>query len=144
MSSDDESSDTSSYDSEPDYVAKDYELNESNFKAYDNKGWLIYGWEWDAYADYKSPTKKCQYCKGSIRYVHKITHPKNDLHSEAFVGCKCASKLCQKAIMCPCDGNPVFNDTIVDLDHGSRDFSDFNSFVVSNKFISDQNTQIID
>lgn len=122
---DDYSSDE--YESEPEYVNKTLlsdnlteseleELRAKDLKSYDNKGWRINGWIWTTYEDtmndfkFFNSNKKyfCQYCRGEIRYVHKIIHP-NKEHSKAYVGCKCAYKICDNndKIICPCDKKPI-------------------------------------
>lgn len=114
----DYSSEDSSYDSEPDYIKKEYEE-----PMFDNKGWMIVGWKWVTLADYGSPVMECQYCKRPMRYVHRIVHPENKFHSMAYVGCGCARKLCENQVYCPCRQNRVTK-------HGPlcKDFSEFDSY----------------
>lgn len=123
MSSDEDISFTSSdssYDSEPDYVEKDCEE-----PMFDSKGWMIVGWVWKHAADYESPCMQCQYCKRPMRYVHRIIHPENKYHPMAYVGCRCAKKLCSNAVICPCDRKRVTK-------YGSlsKDFSNFDSYII--------------
>ena len=82
--------------------SKDDDPRAKDTKSYDNKGWRINGWSWINYADYKRPDMECQYCHKNARYIHKIIHP-NKQHSEAFVGCECARKLCdyRETVHCP-------------------------------------------